>query len=941
MKTNLFKVTVGMSLIAMLLISSLSRPQQNFSEVSSIFDPDVGQKRIDLDILNMDIEAVLKIISDTGGWTIVPSPKIRGKISLWSKGATARQLLDKLSLVNDYVYKQEGNVIYLLTKDEYEQFFGQTTKTFYLKHQKAESIKPLLENSLTRTGKLGIDPWSNTVVISDVVENLKKIELLITKLDEGFVHKRFQLVNAKATDVAQILDKICPKEGPFQADVRTNSIVVFNSQSNVARTAELIAQLDQDSVTRVFQIKFQQASELAKQLSDFLSGSFGEAKSPEVTGQIIVSDATNQIIITGSASKINYIAGLLEELDSKVVTTTIPLKRLKAMQVLSQISHLASKPENITIDSQGNRLIVRDNTRNIEQICKVVQELDEVLETKVLTLEYAMADDIKNALSGLITNPDTFHVEPRTNQIIISGSASQVARIENIVKKLDCEDAYFTRTYYLEHASASQVADIIESFISRQRPQAYRSIGPQIKSPEREKVPPSDLSAPPTSGLKLKSNDVAAGSAPGLASTRTSKELAVAPPSTPASLSSPSTGPGVISEPKAMQAAVESLGIVGTVVADDRSNTITVTETLAVLTKIEQLIKDLDTPINSYSYTVKYRQLDSLELDSKLTNFLRADQDSFSIDNQTHSVHFTTIPSIAERIIKTLQEWDKPAKQALIRAKILTVSASTLKDVGISFESLFDIDGVDLIFGGSLPSQVGTHAGSLTVRRLTGTEYQVILRAIESDNRSQILANPRILVLDGQAAEVRMATDEPFTETSIDSDSGRIIENVRFLQVGTILQVKPNIKEDFTIEMDIALDVSSLVEIRNGIPVVNRNIATSTVAVKDNHVLMIGGLKFKRDIDVKEKIPVLGNVPLIGGLFRSNRKELSDTELVLFLQPTIVAASEGQEQPTQVNDHEDVEEMGQDTDDRNMDATILDSRSSGSGMNAIHRNSDK
>jgi type II secretory pathway component GspD/PulD (secretin) len=356
-----------------------------------------------------------------------------------------------------------------------------------------------------------------------------------------------------------------------------------------------------------------------------------------------------------------------------------------------------------------------------------------------------------------------------------------------------------------------------------------------------------------------------------------------------------------------VETAAESLGTAGTVVADDRSNTVTITETLATLTKVEQLIRDLDVPVNLYSYKVKCRQLDSLELDSKLTTLLRPQEDRFSVDNQTRNVHFTTIPSVAERILQMLEDWDKPAKQALIRAKILAVNVSALKDIGINFESFFDIDGTDIIPKGSLPSQVGEdRAGSLTVRRLTGTQYEAIVRAIETDSHSKILANPRILVLDGQSAEVRMATDEPFTETSMAADSGRVIENIRFLQVGTILMVMPSIKEDNTIEMSINLDVSSLIEIRGGVPVVNRNSATTTVTVKDNHILMIGGLKFKRDMNVIEKIPVFGDIPLIGTLFRSERNELADTELVLFLQPTIVAASDGEYQSTQNDNWEHI-----------------------------------
>ncbi|NIP22594.1 MAG: hypothetical protein GWO10_11675 [candidate division Zixibacteria bacterium] len=925
MKTSFLKITVTLCLFVFLLISSPGQSQQNFGDTSSIFAPDTGQRSIDLDIVNMEVESVLKIISDTSGWTIIPSQKVRGKINLWSKGATARQLLDNLCLVNNYVYRQEGNVIYMMTKDEYEQLFGRTTKTFSLKHQKAESIKLLLENGLTKTGKLAIDPWSNTVVVNDTAENLKKIESLIARLDQGFVKKRFQLVNAKAADVARILDKISPKEGPFQADVRTNSIVVFNSQSNVSRTAELIAQLDQDAVTRVFQIKFQRASELAKQLTDFVS-STGDAKTSNFAHQIIVSDATNQIIVTGNTSKVEYIAGLLEELDSKVVTTTIPLKHLQASQVLSGISHLASKPENITVDSLGNQLIIRDNTRNIEQIRKVIQDLDEDLVTHVFTLEYAMVEDIENALKAMVADPGAFRSEPRTNQIIITGRASQVDRIENIIKKLDREDAYFTRTYYLEHASASVVAGIIESFVSRQGTQKIYSGQTRRDDRTYEPAGPGPPEVSPTPTRKTLDTNIThrtLGSRPGLAGTKISKTEKVTIPSVVPPPSPPSPGPVATPGP---EIAAESLGMVGTVVADDRSNTVTITETLATLTKVEQLIRDLDVPVNLYSYKVKCRQLDSLELDSKLTSLLRPQEDSFSVDNQTRNVHFTTIPSVAERILEILEDWDKPAKQALIRAKILAVNVSALKDIGINFESFFDIDGTDIILEGSLPSQVGEDRfGSITVRKLTGTQYETIVRAIETDSRSQILANPRILVLDGQSAEFRMATDEPFTETSIAADSGQVIENVRFLQVGNILMVIPNIREDNTIEMDINLDVSSLIEIRNGVPVVNRNTATTTVTVKNNHVLMIGGLKFKRDINVIEKIPFFGDIPLIGNLFRSERNELADTELVLFLQPTIVNASEGEYRPSQTDNLEHIpDQINQDIPDSNVHSNIYD-----------------
>jgi general secretion pathway protein D len=912
--------------------------QQPLRDPASAFQTEAGQRRIDLDIVNMDVAAVLKIISDTGGWTIIPSKKVTesAKISLWCKRASARQLLDKLCLVNNYVYKEdEDNLIYLMTRDEYAQVFGGVTRTFDLNFQRAETIKPLIESSLTKTGQVGIDPWSNTVVVNDTAENLQKVESLIARLDQGFEQRRFQLAHAKAVEVAQIIQQIYPKEGSIQVDVRTNAIVAFSSQSGIQRIEELIARLDQDRITRIFQIRFQSAAELARQLSSLLGSSSGfgggaraapaaaaaapAAGTPSLSGStgssrnsmfnpIVASETTNQIIATGSASEIEYIADLIRELDSQVITTTIPLKRLKAATVMPQIAHLVSRPENLTADPEGNSLIVRDNSNNVDQIRKVLLELDEAIVTEVITLQYALASDIENVLQSMVTNPEAFRAEPRTNQIIISDSASQVARIQEIIAKLDSEDAYFTRTFLLQHAPASGVASVIQTFLSRHRPQQTASApgrGYDRSGAEPEAAPPQAGVPVPstTAGSPARTTRQSYGSRPGLAGIRAPTRDGTAG----------SAAPSVAPRPSQTDAASitaegtsDRLGTAGTVVADDRSNTVTITETLDLLTKIEQLIVELDVPVKTYGYAAQYRQLDPDGLDTMIAGFLRPQEDTYFLDEQNRTIHFTTIPSVAERLTSVLEEWDRPVRQVLIRAKIVTVSTRTLRDIGVSFEAVFDIDGADLIVQSSLPSQVtADRSGTVSLQKLTGTRFEAIIRAIEADNHSNVLANPRILAMDGNPAEVRTATDEPFTETSIDSGSGAVIENVRFLQVGTVLAVTPRIQEDRTIEMDIAMDVSSLEDVRNGIPVVKRNIASSNVAVKDNHVLMIGGLRFNRDMEVKEKVPILGDIPLLGRLFRSDRKERQETELVLFLQPTIVESSEGTEMPPDPNEFKD------------------------------------
>ena len=626
----------------------------------------------------------------------------------------------------------------------------------------------------------------------------------------------------------------------------------------------------------------------------------------------MVSETTNQLIVSGSAADVEHITSLIEELDSQITTTVIPLKRLKASAILAQITHLASRPENITVDAQGNSLIIRDNSEKVEQIRKVVSDLDETLVTKVITLRFALASDVQNVLGPMVSNPEAFQADTRTNQIVICDSTSQVTRMEEIIAKLDKEDSYFTRTFHLQHAPASDVAGIVETFLSSQRPQQTISAADRgyARPPVRSETaaPASGPSTPaPAPGSRDAASSQTAGTGPGLSGIRaTPREGAPATTTAPAG---PQVSQSAGSNSNSVEAASNSLGTAGTVVADDRSNTVTVTETLALLTKIEQLMRDLDVPVKAYSYTAQYRLLDTASLDKMIPNFLRSEGDSYFVDEQSRSIHFTTIPSMAERLVSVLKEWDRPAKQVLIRAKILSVGAATLKDVGVNIEAVFEAGDATVTARSAFPSQVTEdRAGSLTLQKLTGTQFDVVIRAIEADNHSRVLANPRIMAMDNTAAQVRTATDEPFTETSIDATSGSTIQNVRFLQVGTVLDVTPHIRENRTIEMEIGLDVSSLTDIRNGVPVVKRNIASSSVTVKDNHVLMIGGLRFNRDMNVREGVPILRDLPLVGLIFQSNRTEWEDTELVLFLQPTIVDSSEGTEKPADPNEVQDYSE---------------------------------
>ena len=162
---------------------------------------------------------------------------------------------------------------------------------------------------------------------------------------------------------------------------------------------------------------------------------------------------------------------------------------------------------------------------------------------------------------------------------------------------------------------------------------------------------------------------------------------------------------------------------------------------------------------------------------------------------------------------------------------------------------------------------------------------------LETHTRTELLANPQVIAVDGNAAKFQVATDEPYKEVTTDSEGNRIVESVEFKAVGVTLQVLPNISDTGFVTLDISLEVSSLKDVRDGIPVVSKSVAESRVVVEKDHTLIIGGLISERLTDSTSGIPVLQKVPWIGRFFRNTKHERVKSELVLLLTPRIVSPS--------------------------------------------------
>ncbi|OHB74800.1 MAG: hypothetical protein A2Z25_15625 [Planctomycetes bacterium RBG_16_55_9] len=164
------------------------------------------------------------------------------------------------------------------------------------------------------------------------------------------------------------------------------------------------------------------------------------------------------------------------------------------------------------------------------------------------------------------------------------------------------------------------------------------------------------------------------------------------------------------------------------------------------------------------------------------------------------------------------------------------------------------------------------------------------LRAEKENVDAKLLANPRILVLDNETALFDIVTEHPYVEKTI--TSGSVTETVQFKEVGIRLQVTPHIARNGMLRLNISPEfgvvVSQVTVSSSNVPVVDTRKVNTIALVKDNQTVVLGGMRKKDTSQQINKVPLLGDIPILGRLFRFEGEAMVVTELVVFITPHIV-----------------------------------------------------
>lgn len=274
-------------------------------------------------------------------------------------------------------------------------------------------------------------------------------------------------------------------------------------------------------------------------------------------------------------------------------------------------------------------------------------------------------------------------------------------------------------------------------------------------------------------------------------------------------------------------------------------------------------------------------------------------QARITYDPETRSLIVVADEETASHITNVVRQLDRPTPQVLIKCVFLEVTYNKGSDIGVSGSYTKNVSPNNLWTG--MVSQAfsglpGIASGAGTYQILA-SDFQATIKAIAEAGKLEVLSRPSVLARNNQQATITVGQQVPLITGVTYDNFGNQRNAISYQNVGIILQVTPFITSDGMVEMIVAPQISSVsdstVNVSTGsnsvaAPLINIRSADTVVVTPDSQTVIIGGLMSTRKTESSSKIPLLGDIPLLGAAFRRKVKSDEKTELMIFLTPTIV-----------------------------------------------------
>jgi general secretion pathway protein D len=471
--------------------------------------------------------------------------------------------------------------------------------------------------------------------------------------------------------------------------------------------------------------------------------------------------------------------------------------------------------------------------------------------TQLISLDYANPDDLKKLFGPFISKSSVMVSYPPTGMLIVTDVLSNIKRLLNIIKVLDVEGIGAEITVLpLEHATASVMAKSLSSVFQQ----------------------------------------------------TTAKN--------------------------AKTAAVSSSTV--KIVPDERTNVLIILASEDDTFKIRQLVKLLDqeTPRGEGDVHVYYLQNANAEDLAAVLTAIPKDQKTETekgktpviskdlqivADQSTNSLIITAKKAdylILEDVIKKL---DIPRRMVYIEALIMEVDMNDDMDLGVEWyvgDNVGTFNGRDVLGytgsnpgGNILPSiddtgsvslptgfSLGVLGDVITIGGVSFNSLGAAIRALKTDSDVRLVSTPQLMTMDNEEAEIVVADNIPYLTRQDTSAANVDYSSYEYRDVGVTLNITPQINRDRFVRLKVYQEISQVVEEESviGLPTTLKRVAKTTITIKDGQTIVIGGLLDDFNSVSNYKVPLLGDIPLLGALFRSTSQERIQKNLYIFITPHIV-----------------------------------------------------
>lgn len=533
-----------------------------------------------------------------------------------------------------------------------------------------------------------------------------------------------------------------------------------------------------------------------------------------------------------------------------LVTEIVRLRSIDAPSAVETVRPLISPQGSVTANRAGNSLVVVDFGDNVRRVREVLRRIDQdSAATTLVPLRNAGAREVAQSLGQLVGGGTqsapaqaSIVAVDSSNSIVLRGDPGTVSRLAAIARDLDKRAANGTevRVYWLQNADAELLLPVLQQLTGQ----------PVTQPPSPRGLTPV---TPRSSGMGNRASSTAAAPL-----SPAEPAVAVAPAS--------ANGESIIGRSSAIVTRFEGANAI--IVAANADTQRTLGEVIRQLdvrreqVLVEAIIVEIsDTLAKRLGVQFLLGGKPGSDIPFAVTNYSNAAPNILTIAGAIGARQLDRTTTVTNGNVTTTTT-TSPASEQLAQAAVNSILNAT-GGIG-GFATNIGRDGV----------------------------FGAIINAVRSDSTSNILSTPSIVTLDNQESRILVGQEIPITTgQALSNNFDNAFRTVQRENVGIQLQVRPQINEGGAIKLQLRQEVSSIagpVSNDNSELILNKREIETTVTVDNGEIIALGGLLDDNERRTLEKIPLLGDIPVLGELFKSRSKSRQKTNLMVFIRPTIL-----------------------------------------------------